>query len=48
MPWDGPVYMCALFLDGRVEASLCGIAMPGMDDPYRRVVEAELALEAGL
>src|SRR5262252_659469 len=47
-PYDGPIWDCvALNEDGEPVASLAMIAMENIDsDPYRRVVEAELAEEA--
>jgi hypothetical protein len=44
--WDGPVYV-AVISDGEGETlgSLGGIAMASLDEPYRRVIEAELAYE---
>lgn len=46
--WDGPVWACAILRDnGESLASLGGIACND-DDPYMRVVEAELASEANL
>ena len=46
--WSGPVWICAIIRDnGETLASLCGIACED-EDLYMRVVEAELASEAGL
>lgn len=44
--WTGP-YGCILYVDGEVIGSLWGITLGRADlnDPYRRVVEAELASE---
>ncbi len=49
--WDGPVYVAIMIREtdesGReILSNLGGIAMTNLDDPYRRVIEAELALES--
>jgi hypothetical protein len=43
--WNGPVYVAVLRKGDDVIGVLGGIAMESLDDPYRRVIEAELALE---
>jgi len=44
--WTGP-FWASLYIHDNVEASLAGIVVgpKGTDDPYCRVIEAELALE---
>ena len=40
--------LASIFVDDDCVASLGGILLKSMDEPYVRVVEAELALEAGV
>lgn len=50
-PWDGPVYIVSISevstcgTDTEVIASLGGVAVDGPDDPYIRVVTAQLMAE---
>ena len=45
VPYDGPMWCAFIVKNGEILTSLSGIAMQSLDEPYKRVIEAELALD---